>query len=93
MDLQKSLELMVEKCDKAFKPCLSERMEIAFYNVIDHRCDKGEEINAPVESICKNISDYTEKFIAGHEMSECKEKELRHFVGVICEIISTPPRW
>ena len=40
------------------KPRLTESMEIAFYNVIDHRCDKWEQTDAPAESICKNISDY-----------------------------------
>jgi len=71
---------------------LSERMEIAFYNVIDHRCDMAQDMNAPKESICKNITDYTEKFIASHEMSERKESELRRFTKTICDIITNAPR-
>ena len=71
------------------KPRLTESMEIAFYNVIDHRCDKWEQTDAPAESICKNISDYTERFIAGHVMSERKEAELRRFTQSIIEIINS----
>ena len=72
---------------------LSERMEIAFYNVIDHRCDKAEEMNVPAEKICKNITQYTEKFIAGHVMPLSKAKELRTFTKTIVSIISNPPKW
>lgn len=70
---------------------LSKKMEIAFYNVIDHRCDKAEELNAPTESICKNITDYTEKFISSHEMPEAKAKELRDFTACIVWIYRTYP--
>lgn len=90
--MEESLRILAENSDPVLhvKPTLTEKMEIAFYNVIDHRCDRAEEMNAPKESICKNISDYTEKFIAGHEMSESKEKELRRFTETIIGIISTP---
>ena len=86
--LKKSFEEFVTRCDEAIKPVLTDSQEIAFYNVIDHRCDKWEQTDAPAESICKNISDYTERFIAGHVMSERKEAELRRFTQSIIEIIN-----
>ena len=72
---------------------LNKRMEIAFYNVIDHRCDKMEEMNVPAEKICKNITEYTEKYIARHEMPLWKAKELRTFTKDIVRIISNPIGW
>lgn len=74
------------------KSYLNARMEIAFYNVIDHRCDRMEERGLSAKEICTNIKGYTERFIAGHEMTESKEKELRDFTETICRIVSTPPK-
>lgn len=73
------------------KPVLTTNMEIAFYNVIDHRCDKGELLGKSPEEITKHITDYTERFISGHSMSERKKEELRYFTQCVCETISTPP--
>lgn len=73
------------------KTYLNTKMEIAFYNVIDHRCDKAEELGLPVEQTCKNITDYTERYIARHVMPDSKKRELRDFTETICRIISSPP--
>lgn len=73
------------------KQVLTERMEIAFYNVIDHHCDKMEDANVPVDVICKNITDYTEKYISRIEMSDRKKKELRDFIAQICGIYNKKP--
>ena len=73
------------------KSCLNTRMEIAFYNVIDHRCDRMEELGLSAERTCINLRGYTERFINGHEMSESKKEELRDFTETICRIISNPP--
>lgn len=62
---------------------LSEKMEIAFYNVIDHRCDRMEEKNVPNDKIIESISDYAKKYIERHEMSVNKRKELQTFVSII----------
>ena len=93
--IEEALEITAQNADKVMKmkPHLDERMEIAFYNIIDKRCDKAEEMNAPTQSICKNITEYTEKFIAGHIMSWRKAKELRTFTKSIVRIISNPPGW
>ena len=93
--MEESLRILAENSDPVLhvKPILTEKMEIAFYNVIDHRCDRAEEMNAPKESICKNITQYTEKFIAGHVMPLSKAKELRTFTKTIVSIISNPPKW
>ena len=74
------------------KCILTDRMEVAFYNVIDHRCDKGEELGFSPKKICKHITDFTEKFISRHSMSDEKKAELRDFTKTICEIISTTPK-
>lgn len=70
------------------KCILTDRMEVAFYNVIDHRCDKAEKLGFSKEETCKNITNYTEKFIANHDMSECKKKELRKFTENIVSILT-----
>jgi hypothetical protein len=69
---------------------LNERMEIAFYNVIDHRCDNAERMGATPDQICRSIRNYTERYIARHEMPDKKKKELRDFTENICGIISAP---
>lgn len=74
------------------KSPLNTKMEIAFYNVIDHRCDKAEKLCLPVKKTCKNLRSYTERFINFHEMSDDKKEELRDFTELICRIISTPPK-
>ena len=90
--LQESFDRFCESVtDKLPKQVLTERMEIAFYNVIDHRCDKGEALGFSPDKTCKNITDYTERFISGHSMSDAKKSELRDFTATICRIISTPP--
>lgn len=90
--LKESFERFKESVtDTLPKPVLTERMEIAFYNVIDHRCDKGEALGFSPDKTCKNITDYTERFISGHSMSDAKKSELRDFTATICRIISTPP--
>lgn len=70
---------------------LTPKMEIAFYNVIDHRCDRMEEMNVPIEIICKNITNYTERFIKSHEMSQSKKNELSSFTALIVSIYNSYP--
>lgn len=62
---------------------LSPKMEIAFYNVIDHRCDKMEAMNVPNDKIIESLSGYANKFIDSHEMTESKRKELQTFIETI----------
>ncbi len=65
---------------------LSEKMEIAFYNVIDRRCDRAEAMGASNEEIREGISKYSEQFISNHEMSEYKQREIRVFVASILSL-------
>lgn len=71
---------------------LTQSMEIAFYNVIDKRCDRCEELGKSPKETCRHITRFTEEYISRHEMSDAKKTELRDFTKTICEIISTPPK-
>ena len=84
--LKKSFEEFVARCDEAIKPVLTDSQEIAFYNVIDKRCDKAELLGVTPDKICQMVRTYTEKFILNHSMSASKKTELRTFCESICGI-------
>ena len=86
--LKKSFEEFVARCDEAIKPVLTDSQEIAFYNVIDKRCDRAELLGITPEKICEMVRTYTEKFILNHSMSAAKKTELRTFCESICGIYS-----
>jgi histidinol dehydrogenase len=67
---------------------LTDSQEIAFYNVIDKRCDRAELLGITPEKICEMVRKYTEKFILNHSMSASKKTELKTFCDSICGMYS-----